>query len=152
MVITTGRGPQEKVMTPPAATAATTAAEVQLAAVPLPMVRAGCEASAARPAAGTAAWPCGFPAVNATPAAFGGRVAVAWGRGLLVGWPMAGGGVVAVARADGEAAPVLAPPEAVGPPAVATGPPDAPHPVRTAPATKQLSTQKTAREYDTARC
>jgi hypothetical protein len=38
MVIVTGLGPQAKRMTPPARTAATTAAEVQLAAVPRPMM------------------------------------------------------------------------------------------------------------------
>ena len=37
MVIVTGAGPQLNVMTPPAATAAITAADVQLAGVPLPI-------------------------------------------------------------------------------------------------------------------
>jgi len=40
MTLVTG-GPQRKVTTPPLATARTTAAEVQLAAVPLPMAAAG---------------------------------------------------------------------------------------------------------------
>ncbi|GAA0409483.1 hypothetical protein GCM10009541_60770 [Micromonospora gifhornensis] len=42
---------------PPAATARTTAAEVQLAGVPVPTVRVGREVSTARPAAGTATAP-----------------------------------------------------------------------------------------------
>src|ERR1022692_5047952 len=37
ITIVTGDGPQEKVITPPLATALTTAAEVQLAGVPVPM-------------------------------------------------------------------------------------------------------------------
>lgn len=37
----TGLGPQEKVMTPPAATALTTASEVQLSGVPVPTTRVG---------------------------------------------------------------------------------------------------------------
>jgi hypothetical protein len=63
IVMATGAGPQEKVMTPPAATAATTAAEVQLAAVPLPTTRVGCEVSTAFASAGTVAWPLGLPNV-----------------------------------------------------------------------------------------
>jgi hypothetical protein len=47
ILIVTGRGPQSKRITPPARTAATTAAEVQLAGVPRPTTReraaaAGC--------------------------------------------------------------------------------------------------------------
>lgn len=61
IVITTGAGPHEKVMTPPLATAATTAAEVQLAAVPLPTTVVGCDVSTAWPAAGIGAWPSGLP-------------------------------------------------------------------------------------------
>src|SRR5690349_2497373 len=49
-------------MIPPLATASTTAADVQLAAVPLPITRVGCEVSAARASAGIAALPPGFPA------------------------------------------------------------------------------------------
>jgi hypothetical protein len=51
--IVTGFGPHEKRMIPPARTAATTADEVQLAAVPPPMTRLGRETSNARPATGT---------------------------------------------------------------------------------------------------
>jgi hypothetical protein len=61
MGITTGSGPHANVMTPPLATAATTAAEVQLSAVPLPTTVVGCEVSTACAAAGTAAWPSGLP-------------------------------------------------------------------------------------------
>ncbi|GHJ50774.1 hypothetical protein Nm8I071_00810 [Nonomuraea sp. TT08I-71] len=62
----TGAGPQSKVMIPPAATAFTTASEVQLAGVPVPTVRVGREVSTARASAGTAACPSGLPARNAT--------------------------------------------------------------------------------------
>jgi hypothetical protein len=61
IVICTGAGPQLKVITPPLATAATTAAEVQPAGVPVPMIVVGFEVSAACPAAGIAAWPLGLP-------------------------------------------------------------------------------------------
>lgn len=61
IVITTAAGPHEKVMTPPLATAATTAADVQLSAVPLPTTVLGCDVSTACPAAGTVAWPSGLP-------------------------------------------------------------------------------------------
>jgi hypothetical protein len=58
----TGAGPQSKVMTPPRATASTTAAEVQVAGVPSPTTWSGCEVSVARASAGTGAWPSGLPA------------------------------------------------------------------------------------------
>src|SRR5438046_8061428 len=48
-------------MTPPAATAATTAADVQLAGVPSPIMRVGCDVSTAAASGGTAAWPFGLP-------------------------------------------------------------------------------------------
>ena len=47
----TGSGPHRNVMTPPAATASTTAFEVQPAGVPSPMTWSGCEMSAAPAAA-----------------------------------------------------------------------------------------------------
>src|SRR3954471_2586545 len=53
--------PQLKTMIPPRATARTTAAEVQLFAVPLPISRVGCEVFTGFPAAGTGAWPAGLP-------------------------------------------------------------------------------------------
>ncbi|WP_370383403.1 hypothetical protein [Catenulispora sp. GAS73] len=61
MAITTGAAPHEKVMTPPLATAATTAAEVQLAGLPSPTTVVGCDVSTACAAAGTGAWPSGLP-------------------------------------------------------------------------------------------
>ncbi|GIJ29981.1 hypothetical protein Vqi01_51430 [Micromonospora qiuiae] len=60
-MMVTGSGPQSKVMIPPAATARTTAAEVQLAGVPVPTVRVGFEVSTAPATAGTATRPAGFP-------------------------------------------------------------------------------------------
>src|SRR3954447_7167284 len=60
-VIVTGFRPQEKRMTPPLATAATTAAEVQPAGVPRPTTRSGCEVSTARASAGIEACPAGLP-------------------------------------------------------------------------------------------
>src|ERR1700692_4807055 len=53
ILIVTGLGPHENRMMPPARTAATTAAEVQLAAVPRPTTRLGWDVSTGRPAAGT---------------------------------------------------------------------------------------------------
>jgi hypothetical protein len=61
MVITTGSGPQENVMIPPAATAATTASEVQLAGVPSPTLRVGRLVSTGCACAGTGAVPAGLP-------------------------------------------------------------------------------------------
>jgi hypothetical protein len=75
IVIVTGRGPQLKVITPPAATAATTACEVQPAGVPSPMTWSGWLVLTGRPAAGTNAWPAGFPAA-------GSRTGVGEGLGL----------------------------------------------------------------------
>src|SRR5215831_7072758 len=78
IVIVTGRAPQLKVITPPAATAATTACEVQLAGVPSPMTWSGWLVLTGRPAAGTNAWPAGFPAA-------GSRTGVGDGLGLGLG-------------------------------------------------------------------
>ena len=61
IVIVTGFGPQSKVMTPPLATALTTAAEVQLAGVPLPITWSGEDESAAPAPGGTGALPSGLP-------------------------------------------------------------------------------------------
>src|SRR6202020_1701137 len=61
MVMVTGFGPQLNVMTPPRATALTTAAEVQLAGVPVPMTRFGWLVFTAAPACGTAACPPALP-------------------------------------------------------------------------------------------
>src|SRR5262249_1926235 len=57
-------GPQENVITPPAATAATTACEVQPAGVPSPMTWSGWLVLTGRPAGGTDAWPAGLPAAG----------------------------------------------------------------------------------------
>jgi hypothetical protein len=69
IAMVTGAGPQENVMMPPAATAATTAAEVQLAGVPLPTTRVGWEVSTAFASAGTVAWPFGLPGAGSGGAA-----------------------------------------------------------------------------------
>jgi hypothetical protein len=61
IVIVTGLRPQLNRMMPPLATAATTAAEVQLAGVPRPTTRLGWEVSTARASAGMAARPAGLP-------------------------------------------------------------------------------------------
>src|SRR5580658_8919801 len=53
MVMVTGSGPQLNVMTPPCATALTTAREVQLAGVPVPMTWLGWLVLTARAAGGT---------------------------------------------------------------------------------------------------
>lgn len=53
MTIVFGLGPQSKVMIPPWATAATTAAEVQLCGVPFPITRSGLEVSTALASGGT---------------------------------------------------------------------------------------------------
>jgi hypothetical protein len=55
ILMVTGADPQENLMMPPAATADTTALDVQLRGVPLPITRVGWEVSTARAAAGTGA-------------------------------------------------------------------------------------------------
>jgi hypothetical protein len=89
IVMVTGPGPQEKVMTPPAAIPETTACEVQLAAVPLPITRVGCDVSTARASAGTGAWPAGLPAVS-RPAGGAAADLVGLGLGDTVGDPALG--------------------------------------------------------------
>jgi hypothetical protein len=66
IVMVTGAGPQLNVMMPPAATAFTTAAEVQLAGVPLPTLRVGWLVSTARAADGTVACPFGLPGLGSS--------------------------------------------------------------------------------------
>jgi hypothetical protein len=56
-VIVTGAGPQSNVITPPEATAATTAADVQPAGLPVPITRSGWEVSTPRASSGAAAPP-----------------------------------------------------------------------------------------------
>ncbi len=53
ILMITGFGPHENLMIPPALTAARTAAEVQLAAVPRPTTWRACDVSTERPAGGT---------------------------------------------------------------------------------------------------
>ena len=79
IVMVTGFGPQLNVITPPLATALTTAAEVQLEGVPLPMTRSGWLVFTARAARGTNTRPFGLPAA--------GRVgrAAAWGACVALG-------------------------------------------------------------------
>src|SRR5437763_3046511 len=59
--IVTGAGPHANVMMPPAATATTTATDVQLSGVPVPTTRVGWDVSTARASAGTVAAPAGLP-------------------------------------------------------------------------------------------
>ena len=84
MVIVTGPGPQLNVMTPPAATAATTAADVQLAGVPLPITWSGWLVSAASPAGGTTACPSGLPEAGKAPPALVAGTGDAVSRGAAV--------------------------------------------------------------------
>jgi len=63
MMIVTGFEPHLKTIFPPLATAETTASEVQLSGVPVPMTRLGLAVLTARPAVGTFTFPDGFPAV-----------------------------------------------------------------------------------------
>ena len=62
-------------MIPPARTAATTAADVQLVAVPRPTTRAGCEVSTGRAPAGSATERAPGSAVRVAEAAAGGTPA-----------------------------------------------------------------------------
>jgi len=93
MTIVTGSGPQENVMMPPAATAATTAADVQLAGVPAPITCVGCAVSTGCAAAGTAAVPARLPGSGSARGAGVGLglgdadgVGAGVGRGAAVGW------------------------------------------------------------------
>src|SRR5687768_15284454 len=81
MVMVTGFGPQSNVMTPPWATVATTASDVQLPGVPSPMTWVGREVSAARASEGTATRPVWLPAGGAG----GGAPVVGGGGGTVVG-------------------------------------------------------------------
>src|SRR5262245_22703672 len=98
----TGAGPQLNVITPPALTAATNAADVQPAGVPWPITWFGCATLAARAAAGIVAVPLGLPATS------GGGVGFGLGFGLAVGFPVGlapgvagGAAVVALTGAPG---------------------------------------------------
>jgi hypothetical protein len=98
MVIVTGAGPQLKVITPPAATAATTAADVQLAGVPLPTTRSGRLVSTACAAGGTVASPSGLPGLGRACGRFD-----ADGLGVGDKRGVGGGETDADTEADGEA-------------------------------------------------
>jgi hypothetical protein len=139
MVIVTGFGPQSNVMMPPAPTAATTAADVQLAGVPCPITWSGAVVATAWPACGTLPWPAGLPAAGAPPlpeTVAGGVVAAcraaaevvrgAGEAGVVPRWPVAGGmppaGTVATnAGTVAEAGPEAAFPHAVTVAIVARG-------------------------------
>src|SRR5262245_46967997 len=69
IVMVTGFGPQLKPILPPCATAETTAAEVQLAGVPLPITWLGFATDSACAATGTAQWPSGLPVPGTAKAA-----------------------------------------------------------------------------------
>ncbi|MHA6758511.1 hypothetical protein [Streptacidiphilus sp. PAMC 29251] len=148
IVITTGSGPQEKVITPPAATAATTAAEVQLPGVPWPTVRVGCVLSTACAAVGTAAPPPGFPAFGSGGTRF-------FADGTAVGFAEALGRAVLVLGpgVDATADPTT-PPSPAGPePATATdGVPPDPQPARSRLDTTPAATTTAPRMDDIARC
>src|SRR5690606_35904800 len=60
ITIVTGSGPQSNTITPPAATASTTARDVQLAGVPLPITRSGSDVSTGT-ASGGSGTPPGLP-------------------------------------------------------------------------------------------
>ena len=94
-VIVTGAGPHANVMTPPCATASTTAADVQLAAVPSPTTRSGCDVSTACASGGTGAVPSGLPAGGG---GGGGGGSVGGGAGGAV---VVGEAVVVLASASG---------------------------------------------------
>src|SRR5690349_7120823 len=90
IVIVTGAGPQSKTMTPPRATAFTTAADVQLAGVPLPTVRSALLVSTARASAGIAARPLGLPALGSAGTGFLVAEGVGDGVGAGAGFRVAG--------------------------------------------------------------
>src|SRR6185312_6587059 len=92
IAIVTGARPQSNVITPPAATAATTAAEVQPAGEPDPTTRSGCEVSTPRVSTGAAA-PPGFAAGVVVRGA--GASVPADGSGRAGGRDVVGAGVAA---------------------------------------------------------
>src|SRR5262245_38315365 len=98
----TGLGPQSKVMIPPAATASTTAPEVQPAGLPLPMTRSGCDVSTARASAGTPAPPRGLPAATAGSAGRSLCTARLRSGGKVDGASVGAGGAVVGSSSAGE--------------------------------------------------
>ena len=99
IAIVTGAGPQSNVITPPAATAATTAAEVQPAGAPEPTTRSGCEVSTPRESIGAAG-----PAVRAAVVRAAGTSFPADGSGRAGGRDVVGAGVGALLAGAGAAA------------------------------------------------
>jgi hypothetical protein len=71
-VIVFGEGPQSKVTTPPLATAATNASDVQLSGVPVPTTVVGFATLSAAASAGTAHFPVGLPAAGPSSGLVGG--------------------------------------------------------------------------------
>jgi hypothetical protein len=102
-VMVVGTAPQSNVMTPPLATAAMNASEVQLAGVPVPITVRGLAMLSAWASAGTAHLPAGFPA--------GGSVS-----GPVVGPPLVAPLVPpdVPAPPDVPGSPLLAPPDVLG--------------------------------------
>src|SRR5215468_3940824 len=125
IVIVTGRRPQLKVITPPAATAATTACEVQPAGVPWPITWSGWLVLTGRPAGGTNAWPAGLPAA-------GSRTGDGDGLGLALG--LGAGELDIPARATAE----LAAPATAAPALAAVGAPS-PHAASVTPDTNAMT-------------
>ncbi|MGH3303709.1 MAG: hypothetical protein ACRDOK_18925, partial [Streptosporangiaceae bacterium] len=83
MVIVTGFGPQLKVMTPPSATAWTTAADVQLPGDASPMTCAGSAVSTGWAAGGTGAVPYPYSAGWTAPGGDGEAAGLGGGPGLV---------------------------------------------------------------------
>jgi hypothetical protein len=136
-------------MTPPAATAATTADDVQLPAVPVPMTRAGCDVFTGCAPAGNATWPFGLPALgNVVDFGFFGVVFGFFGVVVVVG-----GGFVVVGTVVGATEDALrgtAPGAAVGWPGIPQA--DRARPEhRTAPRTRFADLDRTARNGSTRR-
>jgi hypothetical protein len=117
MTMVTGWAPQLNLITPPFATALTTAADVQLAGVPVPTTRVGFDVSTARASAGTAARPVGLPAARRVerPAVGAGRV-LAFTVGLVAGFFVAVGGRAEVRGVGATAAGAAPLGPAAGPP------------------------------------
>jgi hypothetical protein len=133
MVIVTGSGPQLKVTIPPAATAETTASDVQLAAVPVPTVRSGLDVSTGRASAGIVALPFGLPA--------GGMAARLAGAERLADAETDADGDPDASLAAGAAA-IAVPAVSSSVPALLALPPERPHPARIKAATSIKADKK----------
>jgi hypothetical protein len=121
MVMVTGSGPQENVITPPAATASTTAWDVQLAAAPSPMTWSGSAMLTGWPAAGTAAMP--VPLLAGACADAAGALVLGAGTWATVGDPTRCGPSAASWAGPADEVPGRAAADPLGPEArVAAGP------------------------------